>query len=63
MPFAESLKVIVLGSDISSKNEEKIELIARKYSIPLYKLDWEYSIPMIDHGPYMSWARRLKNPF
>ena len=58
-----SLKVIVLGGDIEPNLENKIEELAKRLRVRLYKVDWEYSTPMITNGNYISWSNDIENPF
>jgi hypothetical protein len=61
--IANALKVIVLGSEIKPRYEKEIEQIAKEFKICLYKVNWDFSIPMIYNAPYNSWCNNIPNPF
>ena len=61
--ISESLKVIILGCEIEKSIEKKIVKIAKRIKVRVYKMDWDYSIPMIFNAPYQPWSDNLPNPF
>ena len=63
VPISNSLRVIILGSEIDERNEKEIEEIAKKINVRVYKMDWDFSIPMINNAPYQHWCDNIPNPF
>ena len=61
--ISNSLKVIILGCEIEKNIEREIEEIAKKLKIRIYKMDWDFSIPMIYNAPYQHWCDNIPNPF
>ena len=61
--ISKSLKVIIIGCEIDSSIEKEILEIAKKIDVRVYKMDWDFSIPMIFPATTESWFDNLPNPF